>query len=674
MKQTPVSTSLVARITEAARYVLSGNAPAVWFGAGEPMKPQAPAEVEGRRFDYPVGINIGTGQRTQEPVTFDDLRALADNCDILRSVIETRKDQMEALDWTVRPRDAHASPEVMKAAQQVQEFLQYPDGEHSFSQWMRQILEDMFVIDAAAIYKRRNRAGGIYALEIIDGGSIRLLLDDSGCTPQTPEPAYQQILKGIPAVDYTREELVYIQHNPRSYKIYGYSHVEQVLVTVNILIRRALHQLEYYREGSQPDALIGLPKEWSQDQIVTFQKHFDALLSGNSALRRHVRFMPGDFKYQETKAPPLKDAYDEFLARIICYVFSISPEPFVGQVNRATAESSQARAIAEGLAPLQKHMRSLMNRIIQRDMGFTELEFAWQDTRQQDPREAAQIDVAYVSAGILTADEVRDKMGLKKLNGGNASAEDADVKKFNPHHDERGRFTSEGNAVAPGYRELPGTSPKGSSRSSSDNKLPKLTTEQRQALDVLGISENNLPSLIEQAKSGNEVQTAFAGIMGGAAFLTLLVAVGILHTAYQVQHHAPRGGMILQDEIPTSEDEKATKKPEDGTEQAKEKEASSQSTDEILAPDGKPIGKSRNWSGVREVEEGYKGKVGAAGAEELFNDLTKGKGGKDVTPDNYDGTMIELPNGDIVGIRHESKSGPATIDINTGKNKKYKFP
>ncbi len=459
MKETPVPTSLVARITQAARYVVSGNAPAVWFGAGEPMKPQAPEDVAGRRFDYPVGINIGTATRPQEPVTFDDLRALADNCDILRSVIETRKDQMEALDWTVRPRNPHASPELVKAAQHVQEFLQYPDSEHSFSQWMRQILEDMFVIDAVAIYKRRNRAGGIYALEIVDGGSIRLLLDDSGRTPQTPDPAYQQILKGIPAVDYTREELVYIQHNPRSYKIYGYSHVEQVLVTVNILIRRALHQLEYYREGSQPDALIGLPKEWSQDQIVTFQKHFDALLSGNSALRRHVRFMPGDFKYQETKAPPLKDAYDEFLARIICYVFSISPEPFVGQVNRATAESSQARAIAEGLAPLQKHMRVLMNRIIQRDMGFTELEFAWQDTRQQDPREAAQIDVAYVSAGILTADEVRDKMGLKAIKGKNAEADAPDVKKFNPHHDERGRFTTADRAVAPNFAELPGIKP-----------------------------------------------------------------------------------------------------------------------------------------------------------------------------------------------------------------------
>lgn len=436
MNQKPISPALVARLTEAARYVISGVTPATWFGPMQPLKPQAPEEVSGRRFDYPVGYNINIGQRSNEPVSFDDLRALADNCDILRSVIETRKDQVESLEWRVRLKASRYGTEVFakptdeqkRRIEAVENFLQYPDRRNSFAQWLRQILEDMFVLDAVAIYKRRNVAGGMHTLEVLDGASIRLLLNDSGRTPDVPDPAYQQILKGVPAVDYTTDELIYIQHNPRSHKVYGYSHVEQVLVTVNILIRRALHQLEYYREGSQPDALIGLPKEWTQDQISTFQKHFDALLAGNSALKRHVRFMPGDFKYQETKAPPLKDAYDEFLARIICYVFSVSPEPFVGQVNRATAESSQTRAIAEGLAPLQKFVSGLMNRIIQREMGCTDLEFAWQDTREQDPKEAAQIDVTYVSSGILTADEVRERMGLPKAV---ASSERLGASSFN---------------------------------------------------------------------------------------------------------------------------------------------------------------------------------------------------------------------------------------------------
>ena len=74
--------------------------------------------------------------------------------------------------------------------------------------------------------------------------------------------------------------------------------------------------------GSSPDAFATLPKEWTADQIRSFQDYFDALMSGNLARRRQTKFMPADFKLIEARQPPLKDQYDEWLARIICYAFS----------------------------------------------------------------------------------------------------------------------------------------------------------------------------------------------------------------------------------------------------------------------------------------------------------------------------------------------------------------
>lgn len=435
MTETPITPGLIGRITQAARYIMGGAAPSGWFGPMQPLQPIAPLDVAGRRFDYPTGYNINYTPRSSEPVSFADLRALADNCDILRSVIETRKDQVETQEWIVRVTDSTSHRKLLPTDDQkrridaITSFLHCPDKERGFDQWLRQILEDMFVIDGVAIYKRRNFAGGLYALEVIDASTIKILLDDSGRLPPSPDPAYQQVLKGVPAADFTREELIYLTHNPRSHKVYGYSHVEQVLVTVNILIRRALHQLEYYREGSVPDALIGVPKEWTNEQIASFQRNFDAMLSGNLGTRRHLRFLPGDFKYQETKTPPLKDAYDEFLARIICFAFSISPEPFVGQVNRATAETSHARAIDEGLGPLMRFVRGFLNRIIACEFGSPDLEFAWVESRAQEPAEAAKIDVAYVAAGILTVDEVRLNLGLDPLVKPVVSTQ-----KFNPNH------------------------------------------------------------------------------------------------------------------------------------------------------------------------------------------------------------------------------------------------
>jgi hypothetical protein len=36
--------------------------------------------------------------------------------------------------------------------------------------------------------------------------------------PEPPDPAYQQILKGIPAADFSAEELLYLPRNPRAHR------------------------------------------------------------------------------------------------------------------------------------------------------------------------------------------------------------------------------------------------------------------------------------------------------------------------------------------------------------------------------------------------------------------------------------------------------------------------
>ena len=419
-KQTDLNPGLMARAAQAVRYAVTGAKPEAWFGPMQPLQPMAPASVEGRRFDYPVGYNLDQRPRSYEPVSFGDLRALADNCDVLRSVIETRKDQMESLDWTIRPKTADGQKQGPSSEQKgridaVTAFLQSPDKVSSWAQWQRQLLEDRFVIDAAALYKRRTRGGKLYALEVIDGATLRPLIDDTGRVPLPPDPAYQQILHGIPAVDYSRDEVMYLVRNPRSYKVYGYSEVEQIIVTVNIAIRRTLFQLEYYREGSQPDAFLGLPKEWTSDQIIAFQKHYDSLMGGNLAARRRLKMIPDGGKYQETKQPPMKDEYDEWLARIICFAFSISPQPFVKQMNRATAGTAHDVALQEGLAPLQRWIKGFVDRVIAEEFDSPDLEFAWKDSLEQDPKQAADIRVADVKAGIISVNEAREDLGRDPL-------------------------------------------------------------------------------------------------------------------------------------------------------------------------------------------------------------------------------------------------------------------
>ena len=84
---TPLAPHFVQRAVEGLRYIISGVTPATWFGPMQPLPPQAPPEVGGRQFDYPVGYNLAITPRSDEPISFAQLRALADGYDLLRTVI-----------------------------------------------------------------------------------------------------------------------------------------------------------------------------------------------------------------------------------------------------------------------------------------------------------------------------------------------------------------------------------------------------------------------------------------------------------------------------------------------------------------------------------------------------------------------------------------------------------
>ena len=282
---------------------------------------------------------------------------------------------------------------------------------------MRILLEDLFVIDAPCIYPRKTLGGDLYALEVIDGATIKRVLDNTGRLPLPPETAYQQILHGMAAVDYTADELIYRSRNNRSYKVYGYSPVEQIIMTVNIAMKRQLHALEYYTAGSVPDALIGVPETWPADDIQRFQEYWDLLLSGETAERRKMRFVPGELarNFKETKQPPLKDVYDEWLARVVCFAFSVEPTPFVAQVNRSVAETSREQSLSDGMSSLKNWVKALIDDVLARYMDMAAYEFVWQEEESLNPKEQAEIYAIYKNAGILTADEIRADLGKDPL-------------------------------------------------------------------------------------------------------------------------------------------------------------------------------------------------------------------------------------------------------------------
>jgi hypothetical protein len=392
-----------------------------WFGPGFPMDPTAPPQVTGRAWDFPTAYNQVSTPRSYEIFGFPMLRAFAECYDLLRVVIETRKDQMERLRWVIQLRDTKDTLTSQKKnkIKELTKFFRKPDGENGWNAWLRMLLEDVFVIDAACLHKRRTRGGKLVSLDQIDGATIKVCLDDWGRTPEAPETAYQQCLKGMPAVNYTQDELLYRPRNRRVNKAYGYSPVEQIVMTINIALRRQTWQLNYFTEGNIPAALIGVPDTWTPDQIRVFQEWFDSILAGNLAEKRKARFVPSAVgkTYVPTQEAELFGKAEEWLARVVCAAFSVSPQPYLMMMNRATADSAQEQAAVEGLWPIQNWVKSVIDDILTDELDAEDYEFVWKGDDELDPLKRQQITSGYLRDGLLTINEARADMGREPYEG-----------------------------------------------------------------------------------------------------------------------------------------------------------------------------------------------------------------------------------------------------------------
>jgi hypothetical protein len=191
-----------------------------------------------------------------------------------------------------------------------------------------------------------------------------------------------------------------------------------VIYIVNIALRRDVSKLQYYTEGSIPDMIGMMPPDWTTEQIAQFQAYWDSLLEGNTALRRKARFIPAVTGIEFTKPEMLKDQYDDFLVRVICYALSLSPNALVQAVNRGTSETIQEAALEEGLQPLMEWFKDLMDLILAKYFGHPEYEWTWPDELEPDVVKRATADKLRIETATRTINAVRAAEGEEAIPGG----------------------------------------------------------------------------------------------------------------------------------------------------------------------------------------------------------------------------------------------------------------
>ncbi len=357
------------------------------FPPGQPIAPVAGLAGTGgrpRAWAYPPGYNLAQRPRATELTPFEQLRNLAALYDGIQLCERAYFDVLNRLEPHVLPRmealaegeDATA-PRWREPARRIADFLQSPDRAQDLRSWLVAFVRDLLEIDAVAVYIRTTRGGGLYALELVDGATIKPLIDTSGRPPRPPAPAYQEFLYSVPAGDYTLDEMDYLRETARTESFYGLSRVERILLRVNQALRKQSFDLARFTDGATPLGIISPPSDltWSPDQLDTFERAFNGLLAGNDAWRVRAKALPPGATWQSLAGDDPLVEFDRFLLNVTVAAFGLTMDElgFTDTSNRSVGESQQSVVYRRAVAPVAALVAGYLTRVVRRwlDPRFT---------------------------------------------------------------------------------------------------------------------------------------------------------------------------------------------------------------------------------------------------------------------------------------------------------------
>lgn len=423
---------------------------------------------EPRRMQYPVGWNLSRGTPGSEGLklaSFATLRYIADIHSVTRACINLRTNEILGLDWDiVATEEASLAMKDNETAlrdfndrrRQALQFFKRPDPNYpNFHGWLAALLEEHFVCDAVSLYLHPARVKGkgllgsdLAALDLLDGSTIRPLLDARGGTPEPPNAAYQAYEWGVPRADlmnpfsgreldelsgsvktrlldeYRGDQLLYLRRTTRTWTPYGFPPVEQALIPATTQLRKQEFRLEFFTEGSIPGMFVIVGDAFQPEQVRQMQDTLNAI-AGDSAWKHKIIVLPAGSSADPQKPISLAGPDDEFLYQETLMAFSIQPMelglmpkvstsgPSAGAANQM-AKMATEHSERKGLRPMLEWLADgVFNFVLHEVCQQHDMEFRWVglDSEEDEDTKAKRLDTE-IRIGLRSVDEGRAELGL----------------------------------------------------------------------------------------------------------------------------------------------------------------------------------------------------------------------------------------------------------------------
>ena len=431
--------------------------PRVFLSQMDPNFPQPPTGLDPRGpgngplprlSQYPLNWNLPSAPGTYKMVPFKLMRNVVDMSHVARRCIDIRQQEIADVEWEVAPKEeergqfkvfpdkkAGLFDQWRTQRKALQAFWERPDPVRGlrYDQWIRMAVEEILVTDSLSIFEQSTwgPTGGVlgsdvYALTIIDGTTIKPLLDIRGGPPAPPNPAYQQFIWGLPRVDLvslvldarddpeiqnaqrgfsfskaeflelTRDQLAYLPFHRRAWTAYGYSNVEQAILLINVALKRLDYHSAYFTDGDIPAMLLYVPDTWTLDQVNKYEAQWHAKTAGSQSWKHRMNIVPGAVKGEQLKPPVYDMTFDDYIDRALCAAFVVDPteagiEPKGGLGGSGYMDAQDDRRKRLTVGPTLREFKGYMDDFHGRRLNVPELEIRYDGLDVEDETEQHKI-------------------------------------------------------------------------------------------------------------------------------------------------------------------------------------------------------------------------------------------------------------------------------------------
>jgi len=317
--------------------------------------------------------------------------------------LDTVKGQITTTEWTVAPTIDNPTSKHAAACDEIIDFLDGGFGSNpgTFDSLCKAWLSDILAIDAGVLELVPGEDGWLQEIYARDGATFTKSPDEFGRLPLPGDdsPAYYQVgaqagiaegglanLRGLPGRDqiaslglqggvgyraitpipFSRDQIIWTEENPQTWRTYGYSRIQKVARLVEILINQDASNLHYFPANEVPEGALNLV-EASGDEIERFREYWSSEIAGQPHKMpilgaKNIQWIP--FRASPRELEFL--ASQEWYNGLVWMTFGLSPSEvgYVQDVNRSTAQEQAEAVWRKTTLPLLELLRNAINRSI----------------------------------------------------------------------------------------------------------------------------------------------------------------------------------------------------------------------------------------------------------------------------------------------------------------------